>query len=109
MELKKLAYSVNETAEMLNVSRSRMYRFMETGEIFFIQPGGNRMIPAEAIQAFLRGEHYDPNEDRAREAQADTTTWPPTESLLSHPADAKEQLEAAFMDMPGDYGQAGKR
>lgn len=82
MKLDQLAYTVNATADMLGISRSRMYKLMELGEIFYIQPGGHRMIPADAIHAFLRGEHYNPNADKQREHQADTTTWPPTPSIF---------------------------
>lgn len=82
MKLDKLTYSVDETADMLGVSRSRMYRYMTTGDIFYIQPAGHRRIPAQAIEHFLRGEPYDPNAARGAETQADITTWPPTPSLL---------------------------
>lgn len=92
MELDKLAYSVNEAAAVLDVSRSRMYRLMDEGYIFYIQPGGQRMIPADAIRAFLRGETYNPNADRQREQQADTSTWPPTPSILDLTDDKAAQL-----------------
>lgn len=99
MELDRLAYQVNEVADMLGVSRSRMYALMTSGDMFYIQPQGHRMIPAEAIRAFLRGERYEPNAGQDRAQHADTTTWPPTPSLL-----ASETVEGAFHGTPGDYG-----
>jgi len=86
----RLTYSVNEVAELLGVSRSKVYVLMNEGHLFYIQPQGWRLIPAEALQAFTRGQKFDPNADLAREQQADVSTWPPTYSLLGDFTETEE-------------------
>lgn len=79
----RLTYSVNEVADMLGKSRSAVYELMKRGQLFYIQPGGHRLIPVKSLEAFLDGKVYDPNEGLQREQQADLSTWPPTDSILS--------------------------
>jgi excisionase family DNA binding protein len=49
----KLAYSVDEAASTLTLSRARLYELMNEGQIKFKQCGRRRLIPASAIRTFL--------------------------------------------------------
>lgn len=79
----RLTYSINEVADMLGKSRTAVYDLMRRGQLFYIQPGGHRLIPAKSLEAFLDGKVYDPNEGKRPEQHADTSTWPPTDSILN--------------------------
>lgn len=53
--MERLAYSVEETAEALNVSRDLIYDYLRTGELESVKLGNRRLITREAINAFLAG------------------------------------------------------
>lgn len=74
--------SVEDAAIMLACSRSTIYGLMKSGDLFNIKVGKLRRIPVEGIEAFMRGEAYNPNADCSPHSHADTTTWPPTPSML---------------------------
>lgn len=75
------AYSVDDTAEALGVSRAKVYLMIKAGELFSVKLGHRRVIPKVAIEAVLRGERYDPTA-APTEQQPDYSTWPPTPSAL---------------------------
>lgn len=75
------AYSVDDTAAALNVSRAKVYLMIKAGELFSVKLGHRRVIPKVAIEAVLRGERYDPTA-APTEQQPDYSTWPPTPSAL---------------------------
>ncbi|MEU8821832.1 helix-turn-helix domain-containing protein [Actinoplanes sp. NPDC048796] len=50
----RLAYTVNDAAEQLSVSRRKMYDLMEKGEIASITVGRSRRITHEALEDYLR-------------------------------------------------------
>lgn len=49
----KLAYSVDEAAATLTLSKARLYELLKSGEIKYKQCGRRRLIPASAIRTFL--------------------------------------------------------
>lgn len=51
----KLAFSVEETADALGVSRDLIYDLMATGRLGFIKAGRRRIITRKHIEAFLNG------------------------------------------------------
>lgn len=80
-DMEAQAYSVNDTAAALGVSRATVYKLMRDGSLFYAQVGGRKRIPAEAVAAMLRGEKYDPMAGPV-EARPDGG-WPMTPSLLA--------------------------
>lgn len=52
-ELSRLLYTPAEAAEVLGFSRSRVYRLLAGGDLEFVQVGGVRRIPADALVAFV--------------------------------------------------------
>lgn len=75
------AYSVNQAGETLGVSRATVYKLMREGKLFYATVGKRKRIPAEAIDAMLRGEVYDPNAGPVETHQ--DGSYPPTPSLLA--------------------------
>lgn len=75
------AYTVNETAAALGVSRATVYKLLKDGSLFYAQVGARRRIPAAAVDAMLRGERYDPMAGPV-EGRPDGG-WPQTPSLLA--------------------------
>ena len=52
----KLAYTVQEAAEMLSLSRSLVYRLIDAGEIQTIKFGRARRITFRQLDAFIRAQ-----------------------------------------------------
>ena len=52
----KLAYNVDETVEQLGLSRDLLYDLMSGGKIRCVKAGRRRIIPADAIRDFLKGQ-----------------------------------------------------
>jgi excisionase family DNA binding protein len=50
----KLAYTVEEAAKLLSISRSRMYELIQAGTIQSIKIGRSRRITEQQLRAFLR-------------------------------------------------------
>lgn len=50
--LGKLLYRVPEAAEIISVSRSRMYELLASGEVASVRVGSSRLVPAEALEQF---------------------------------------------------------
>jgi len=53
MELKKLTYSVYETAELMNVSKHLIYEAVRQGKLKVIHFGRRIIIPANSIRLLL--------------------------------------------------------
>jgi excisionase family DNA binding protein len=51
--LVRLAYGVDDTAEALSLSRSRIYELIASGEIAACKVGKRTIIPAAELTAFL--------------------------------------------------------
>jgi len=51
--VERLAYSVEEVAEQLGLSRSLVYDLMNEGRLAYIKAGRRRIITAAAVQQFL--------------------------------------------------------
>ena len=51
----KLAYSIDEAAEALSISRSATKEMLYTGKIKCVSVGRRKLIPKWALDAFLSG------------------------------------------------------
>lgn len=49
----RLAYSINEVAETLGVSRDLVFDLLRRGDLHSIKVGRRRIIPADALDKFL--------------------------------------------------------
>ena len=49
----RLAISVSETAQMLGISRARLYPLISRGEIPSFKIGGRRLVPVKALESFI--------------------------------------------------------
>ena len=49
----KLLLKVNDVAERLSLSRTHLYEFLTSGELESFKLGGSRMIPVDALEAFI--------------------------------------------------------
>ncbi len=49
----KLAFSVEETAELLSISRSQLYRLIDLGELSTVKIGECRRITKGQLEGFL--------------------------------------------------------
>lgn len=47
-------YTAEEAAEVLRVRRTLMYQLLMTQRIRSLKAGGRRLVPAEAIEEFIR-------------------------------------------------------
>jgi Helix-turn-helix domain len=64
------AYLVNEACAALGISRSSAYEGMNSGEIPYVIICGRRHIPADAVEALVRGKR-----------PSQRTSTPPTATL----------------------------
>lgn len=51
--LPKLAYRVEEAAELISLGRTKVVALVSTGELPSIKVGGRRLIPRQDLQAFI--------------------------------------------------------
>ena len=51
--MRKLAYTVEEAAELLSLSRAHLYRLIDLQEIGSVTIGRSRRITAKQLQAFI--------------------------------------------------------
>ena len=51
----KLAYTVEETAELLSLSRAHVYRLLDLGELGSINIGRSRRITSGQLSQFILG------------------------------------------------------
>ena len=49
----KLLYRINEAAEVSSISRSRLYELIANGELESVKLGSTRLIPHDALEAFV--------------------------------------------------------
>jgi len=52
----RLAVRVKQAALLLSVSERTLNRFLESGQLRSIRARGTRLIPLDAIEAFLAGD-----------------------------------------------------
>jgi excisionase family DNA binding protein len=52
----RLAYSPEEVAQVLGLSRSAIYALLSDGSLRSLKVGRRRVIPATAVDVFLNGE-----------------------------------------------------
>jgi len=52
----KRAYRVSEVPEAYGIGRTKLYSLMKEGKLRTVKVGGRRLIPAESLEALLRGE-----------------------------------------------------
>ncbi len=50
----KLLLRPEEAAELLSISRSKVYELIGTGELISVRIGASRRIPADALTEFVR-------------------------------------------------------
>jgi len=53
MALKRLAYSIKETTQMLGISRSALYRHISAGKVSIRHVGGRTLITAAEVERIL--------------------------------------------------------
>jgi excisionase family DNA binding protein len=51
--IEKVGYSIEEAAQSLGVGRTTVYDLMNSGDLESVKVGRRRIIPADAIGAFL--------------------------------------------------------
>jgi excisionase family DNA binding protein len=52
-KMERQLYNVGEVAELLGISRAKLYSMIRAGAIESVKMGGSRRIPAQAIERFL--------------------------------------------------------
>ncbi len=62
MEVKRLAYSVEETAKILGLGRTATYQGIEKGEIPSIRIGKRILVPRAALERLLENNLKKKNE-----------------------------------------------
>ena len=53
--MEKLAYSVEDVAELLSVGRSKVVQMVSSGELASIKLGGRRLITRQDLNEFVEG------------------------------------------------------
>jgi excisionase family DNA binding protein len=51
--MNKLAYTINEVAAVLSISRSGVYRLINDGQLQPVKVGRKTLLPTETVQAWL--------------------------------------------------------
>lgn len=51
----KLAYSIKEACEVSSLGRTTIYAHIKAGRLEIVKVGGRTLIPAAALESFLRG------------------------------------------------------
>lgn len=57
----RLMVSVEEAAEMLHIGRTRAYRLVNSGLLFSVKVGRNRLIPVWAIEELVERLRLEPS------------------------------------------------
>ena len=52
----KIAYSIKEACRATSWGRTTLYLYISTGRLRTVRIGGRRLIPADALHAFIAGE-----------------------------------------------------
>ena len=53
MVIEKVGYSIEEAAQSLGVGRTTVYDLMNSGDLESVKVGRRRIIPVDAVSAFL--------------------------------------------------------
>lgn len=51
--MEKILVSTSEAAAMMSMSRRQLYHLMETGQLRFMQPGRQRLIPTSELHSYV--------------------------------------------------------
>jgi excisionase family DNA binding protein len=51
--VEKLLYDVREAAQLLSISRTKVYELMASGQLVSVRIGRSRRIPAEELRRFV--------------------------------------------------------
>jgi excisionase family DNA binding protein len=49
----RVAVSVSRAVEIIGIGRTKLYEFIESGELKTVKIGGRRLVPLDAIRAFV--------------------------------------------------------
>ena len=52
----KIAYSIKEACRATSWGRTTLYSYISNGRLRTVRIGGRRLIPADALHAFIAGE-----------------------------------------------------
>ncbi len=47
-------YTIDQVAELFNVTRAAVYKWMKSGELKYVVVGAHRRIPQSALNAFIK-------------------------------------------------------
>lgn len=47
-------YTIDQVAELFNVTRAAVYKWMKAGQLKYVVVGAHRRIPQTALSAFIR-------------------------------------------------------
>ena len=47
-------YTIDQVAELFNVTRAAVYKWMKAGELKYVVVGAHRRIPQSALNAFIK-------------------------------------------------------
>ena len=56
MSVEKLAYTLEETAKALTLSRATVFKLVKSGRLRAVRVGSRALIPVKELQRFLDGE-----------------------------------------------------
>lgn len=65
-EQKRLAYTVKEAAEMLGLSKSRLYEMVQFDEIPYMRIGGKILLPKKEFESWLNSRVVMPQKRNLR-------------------------------------------
>lgn len=63
--MEKLLYAVTEAAEATGLGRSKLYQLMADGKIESVKCGKRRLIPRDALEAFVAQLRQEATDDAA--------------------------------------------
>jgi excisionase family DNA binding protein len=78
--VRPLAYSVPEAAEVAGVSRAHLYRAMQVGDLASVETGSRRVVLYDDLVAWLHGQREIAVGVAETEADDAATPTPPTRS-----------------------------
>lgn len=52
----KRAFRIDEAVASYGIGRTKLYELMKEGKLRTVKVGGRRLIPAESLEALLKGE-----------------------------------------------------
>jgi excisionase family DNA binding protein len=54
--VEKLLYDTREAAQLLSISRTKIYELMASGQLLSVRIGRSRRIPAEELRRFVTAQ-----------------------------------------------------